>query len=277
MTLQTDKLIDILWQAAEAEIMPRFGKLGDGDVREKSEAIDLVTEADEAAERLIAREIASLMPNALFVGEESVAADSALLGKLGSADLAVVVDPVDGTFNFANGVPLFGVMMSVVKGGETVAGLILDPFAGDCHVAEKGAGAWVVPLDGERTRLSLGKGVPVEAMLGAASTGYMYGEERVALLSNLAKVRNIFSYRCAAHEYRLLVKGGMQFALYNKLMPWDHLAGALLTQEAGGYAARFDGSAYLPSHTEGGLLVATDRDSWQALRDTIFPDLATVA
>ena len=69
----------------------------------------------------------------------------------------------------------------------------------------------------------------------------------------------------------------MQFALYNKLMPWDHLAGALLTQEAGGYAARFDGSAYLPSHTDGGLLVATDRDSWQALRDTIFPHMKTAA
>ncbi len=114
-------------------------------------------------------------------------------------------------------------------------------------------------------------------MLGAASTGYMYGEERVALLSNLAKVRSFFSYRCAAHEYRLLAKGGMQFALYNKLMPWDHLAGALLSQEAGGYAARFDGSAYLPSHTEGGLLVATDRDSWQALRDTIFPNIKPAA
>jgi fructose-1,6-bisphosphatase/inositol monophosphatase family enzyme len=276
VTIPTDKLIDILWQAAEAEIMPRFGKLGDGDIREKSEAIDLVTEADEAAERLIAREIAALMPGVLFVGEESVAADPALLGRLGSADIAVVVDPVDGTFNFANGVPLFGVMMSVVKGGETVAGLILDPFAGDCHVAEKGAGAWAVPLDGERKRLSLGKGLAVQDMLGAASTGYMYGDERASLLANLAKVRSFFSYRCAAHEYRLLAKGGMQFALYNKLMPWDHLAGALITQEAGGHAARFDGSPYLPSHTDGGLMLATDRESWKALRDTIFPNIPAV-
>lgn len=271
MAIQIDKLIDILWQAAETEIMPRFGKLGDGDIREKSEAIDLVTEADEAAERLIARELARLMPEALFVGEESVAADPALLGRLGSAELAVVVDPVDGTFNFANGVPLFGVMMSVVRGGETIAGLILDPFAGDCHVAEKGAGAWAVPLDGERKRLSIGAGPALSDMLGAASTGYLYGEERRLLLENLAKVRSFFSYRCAAHEYRLLAKGGMQFALYNKLMPWDHLAGALIVSEAGGYAARFDGSPYLPAHTDGGLLVACDRDSWQALRQTLFP------
>lgn len=271
-TIPTDKLIDVLWQAAEAEIMPRFGKLGDGDIREKSEAIDLVTEADEAAERLIAREIARLLPDALFVGEESVASDPGLLGKLEGADLAIVVDPVDGTFNFANGVPLFGVMMSVVRGGETVAGIILDPFAGDCHVAEKGAGAWAVPLDGERTRLKMiGAPMDVAEMLGCASTSYFYGDARSALLANLAKVRSFFSYRCAAHEYRLLVKGGMQFALYNKLMPWDHLAGALITQEAGGYAARFDGSRYLPHQTDGGILVASDKDSWMALRETLFP------
>lgn len=273
MTIQIDKLVEVLWQAAEAEIMPRFGKLGDDDIREKSEAIDLVTEADEAAERLIAGAIAELMPDALFVGEEAVAADPALLARLGEADLAVVVDPVDGTFNFANGVPLFGVMMSVVKGGETVAGLILDPFAGDCHIAEKGAGAFAVDLDGNRTRLSVGAALPLEDMLGCASTSYFYGEARSSLLTNLARVRSFFSYRCAAHEYRLMAKQGMQFALYNKLMPWDHLAGSLIITEAGGYAARFDGSAYAPSHTEGGLLVANDRESWRVLQKTLFPNL----
>ena len=273
-TIQTDRLIDILWQAVEVEILPRFGKLSDEDIRTKSEAIDMVTEADEGAERLIHAEVSKLMPDALFVGEESVAADPALLAKLGGADLAVVVDPVDGTFNFANGVPLFGVMMSVIKGGETVAGLILDPFAGDCHVAEKGAGAHVVKLDGAHKPLRVAAPLPVDQMLGASSTGYFYGDERANLLANLGLVRSTFSYRCAAHEYRLLAKGGMQFALYNKLMPWDHLAGALLVEEAGGHVARFDGSRYLPSHTSGGLLAACDKDSWLALRNTLFPQRA---
>jgi fructose-1,6-bisphosphatase/inositol monophosphatase family enzyme len=277
VTIQIDKLIDILWQAAETEIMPRFGKLDDSDIREKTEAIDLVTEADEAAERLIAREIADLMPNALFVGEEAVAADPALLDKLGGAEIAVVVDPVDGTYNFANGVSLFGVMMSIVKGGQTVAGIILDPFAGECHVAEKGAGAWSIPLDGERRRLRMaGSRLSVEEMFGCVSTGFFYGQERMDLLANLAKVRSFFCYRCAAHEYRVLVKGGMQFALYNKLMPWDHLAGTLIVQEAGGHAARFDGSPYLPGHTKGGLLAASDPDTWRALRDTLFPHMPLV-
>ncbi|SCX01621.1 Inositol-1-monophosphatase SuhB [Agrobacterium sp. DSM 25558] len=110
MTVELDiaSLANALQEAAGVEIMPRFRNLGEGDVRIKTEAIDLVTEADEAAERLIRDRVAEFMPDALFVGEEAVAADPSLLTKLGEADLAVVVDPIDGTFNFAAGLPLFG-------------------------------------------------------------------------------------------------------------------------------------------------------------------------
>ncbi len=58
--------------------------------------------------------------------------------------------------------------------------------------------------------------------------------------------------------------------MYNKLMPWDHLAGTLIAQEAGGHAARFDGSPYRPTDLEGGLLVASNPDSWRVLRDEII-------
>ena len=83
--------------------MPRFRNLSEADIRQKTSATDLVTEADEAAERWIARECRSLAPDALFLGEESVAADPALLDRLDDAELAIVVDPVDGTANFAAG------------------------------------------------------------------------------------------------------------------------------------------------------------------------------
>jgi fructose-1,6-bisphosphatase/inositol monophosphatase family enzyme len=107
-------------------------------------------------------------------------------------------------------------------------------------------------------------------MVGMASAGYFYGETRERILVNLAKVRLFASYRCAAHEYRTFASGHVQFALYNKLMPWDHLAGTLIGTEAGGYIRRLDGSAYLPHHVEGGLLAATDEDSWQTLRREII-------
>ena len=145
MSVELDiaSLANALQEAAAVEILPRFRNLGEGDVRVKTEAIDLVTEADEAAERLIRARVAEFMPDALFVGEEAVAADPSLLEKLGDADLAVVVDPIDGTYNFAAGLPLFGVMLSVVSKGETVAGIIFDPMGNDWVIAEKGSGAWL--------------------------------------------------------------------------------------------------------------------------------------
>jgi fructose-1,6-bisphosphatase/inositol monophosphatase family enzyme len=263
-------LADLLRRAAKAEILPRFRRLGSDDVRAKSEATDLVTEADLQAERMIKGEAAALWPDAVFVGEESVAADPALLGKLEGADLAIVVDPVDGTFNFASGIPAFGVMASVVAKGETVAGIIYDPMGDDWAITEKGGGAWLRRPGGETERLSVAAPVALEDMVGMASTGFLPKPKRGEILANLAKVRFLANYRCAAHEYRAFAGGHVHYLMYNKLMPWDHLAGTLLSIEAGAHAARFDGSPYLPRHTSGGLLVAPDKESWDILRREVF-------
>ncbi len=101
---------------------------------------------------------------ALFIGEESVAADPALLERLSGADLAVIVDPIDGTFNYASGLPLFGVMASVVAGGETVAGIIYDPMGNDWVIAEKGSGAWFCRADGTQEQMTV---TPAPAALDA--------------------------------------------------------------------------------------------------------------
>jgi fructose-1,6-bisphosphatase/inositol monophosphatase family enzyme len=267
---------DVEWLAgmlagvAAQEIMPRFRRLGVGDVRRKTSAADLVTEADERAEREIVRELSARYPGALIVGEEACSADPSLMNGLAEADLAFVIDPVDGTFNFASGVPLFGVMLAVVASGETVAGIIHDPVGGDWTMASRGAGAWVRHRDGSRDRLRVADPVPVSEMTGSISWAFMQEPLRSTLARNHAKCLSHFGYRCAAHEYRLLASGHAHFVVYNKLMPWDHLAGALLHAEAGGYSARFDGSAYRPGHLDGGLLVAPDRESWNELRSALW-------
>jgi len=269
-TIDVTTLADLLRRAAKAEILPRFRRLGSDDVRAKSEATDLVTEADLQAERMIKAEAAALWPDAVFIGEESVAADPDLLGKLEGADLAIVVDPVDGTFNFASGIPAFGVMASVVSKGETVAGIIYDPMGDDWVMAEKGGGAWLRRPGGEAERLAVAAPVALEEMVGMASTGFLPKPKRSEILANLAKVRFLANYRCAAHEYRAFAGGHVHYLMYNKLMPWDHLAGTLISIEAGAHAARIDGSPYLPHHTSGGLLIAPDKDSWDILRSEVF-------
>ncbi|MFD1326557.1 inositol monophosphatase family protein [Mycoplana ramosa] len=272
MTTRIDinALAFLLSEAAEAEIRPRFRALGEGDVRTKTSAIDLVTEADEAAERYIRAGMEAVLPGALFIGEESVAAEPALLSKLAQADLAVIVDPIDGTFNFAAGVPLFGVMAAVVSGGETIAGVIYDPMGDDFVLAEKGAGAWQTGGNRPAVRLRATDAVPLSEMTGMASTSFLPAEKRARVMANLAKVAFAANYRCAAHEYRTFAAGHLHYLMYNRLMPWDHLAGTLISQEAGAYAARFDGSAYEPRHLDGGLLIAPDSESWHMLRRKVF-------
>lgn len=263
-------LANILRDAARAEALPRFRRLDASMVSTKTEAIDLVTEADVATEEVIKARLAAHMPEALFVGEESVAADPALLLRLAEADFAVVVDPIDGTANYAAGLPLFATMAAVVSRGETIAGIIYDPMGDDWIMAEKGGGAWLRRPNGEAVRLRVAAPLPLAQMVGMASVAYMPADKRPQVLQNTDKLRLLSNFRCAGHEYRTFASGHGQFVCYNKLMPWDHLGGALISQEAGGYAARIDGSAYLPSHVDGGLLVAINRDAWEELRREVF-------
>ncbi|TGT93264.1 MAG: inositol monophosphatase [Mesorhizobium sp.] len=267
-----DWLAKLLSDAATAEIMPRFRRLDEGEVRQKTSAADLVTQADVNAERLITVRLRERYPQAMIVGEEACSDDPSLLQGLGEADLAFVIDPVDGTFNFASGVPLFGVMLGVVVKGETVAGIIHDPVGKDWLIGAKGAGSHIRHAHGTLEKVHVAEPVPISAMTGAVSWQYMPEPDRSRLARNQTKSLSQFGYRCAAHEYRLLASGHAHFVVYNKLMPWDHLAGVLIHAEAGGYAARFDGSDYLPSHVGGGLLVAPDKESWRELRRELWAE-----
>jgi len=261
-----DRLSTILAEAADAEIMPRFRSLEDGGIREKTGALDLVTDADEQGEWMIRDLCAKAFPNALFVGEESVARDKALLGKIGGADLAIIVDPIDGTSNFAWGLPLFGVMAAVVSRGQTIAGLIYDPVGQDWHKGLKGEGAWGESMHGYIRELKVAKPDALAEMTGLSSWYLMPEPQRSKTVASLAKTKACFNYRCAAYEYRLIAEGLVHFSLHYKLMPWDHAAGVLIHQEAGGYSALLDGMPYDATKHEGGIISAPDRETWELIR-----------
>src|SRR4029077_6332694 len=125
---------------------------------------DLVTEADEAAERMITAGIVKQFPGCVVVGEEATAADPSRLNLLANADLAFVVAPVDGTANFAAGLPLFGVMAAAIVRGEVVAAAIHDPICDDTALAIRGEGAWSEASDGRRTDLHVASPVPLAEM-----------------------------------------------------------------------------------------------------------------
>jgi fructose-1,6-bisphosphatase/inositol monophosphatase family enzyme len=264
MPLDIDRVSAILRDVAEEEILPRFRSLDPTEIREKGPG-DLVTVADEAAERALASRLTALLPGSTVVGEEAAAADPRILARIAGDAPAWIVDPIDGTINFANGRPTFGVMVALARGGETVAGWIHDPAGGRMATAERGQGAW---LDGRR----LGVAAPAapSAMRGFLSTRFFEAPVRARLEAAKPRLGGASSLGCAAHEYLRIAAGEAHFGVYARLMPWDHAAGALLHREAGGWQAKLDGSPYAPTEHGGGLLAAPDEGSWRALRELLF-------
>ena len=264
------EVVELLRNAARREIMPRFRKLDPGEIRQKSGPLDLVTEADEAAERAITKGLLDRFPGAVVVGEEATSAEPSRLKLLADADLAFVVDPVDGTANFAAGLPLFGVMAAAIAHGEVVAAIIHDPICDDTALALRGEGAWIATPDGRHTALLVAAPVPASEMTGNVSWRYLPEPQRGRVCANMPLLGGTWDYRCAAHEYRMACAGHCHMLFFNRLLPWDHAPGWLLHKEAGGYSARLDGTPYTPLRTDGGLICAPDRESWQAVRDVLL-------
>ena len=263
-------VVEIMREVARTEILPSWRILSPGAIRFKTSIHDIVTDADEAAETAITAMLRARFPGAAVIGEEATAANPALLDRLAEAELAFIVDPIDGTKNFSAGLPLFGVIIGVAHRGEVIAGFILDPIGNDVAIGLRGEGAWIETADGRRNDLRVAQAAPLHDMVGCVAWNQLAEPVKTTLLTNLAKVRAAPSYRCGAHEYRMIAGGHYHFLLQGKIMPWDHAAGWLIHREAGGFAARFDGSPYNATTHSGGILCAPDEDSWRLLRDTLF-------
>ena len=272
--IDLDRLGTMVLAAARDEILPRFRNLGTAETLNKTSTEDLVTVADRGMEARLAADIAAAWPGAAIVGEEAVFEDARILDRIGDAETCFILDPIDGTWNFAHGLPVFGVIVAVTRNGETVQGLIADPLGGDYVCAEKGGGAWHVGKDRRRSRLSVAGGAPLDGMSGYVGLGLYPRETRSQLVTRFAEFVRVLSLRASAYEYRMLAQGSMHFSLNAELKPWDHAAGVLIHAEAGGHAGLIDGRDYTPTLREGRLMLAPDRDSWQALRAHFGPALA---
>lgn len=268
MTFEIDAVTDLILEVTADKIMPRFQALQKHEVSEKSGG-DLVTVADVEAEQALAPRLRALLPGSLVVGEEAVHGSPDLMAHLDDEGAVWLIDPVDGTGNFAEGKPVFAVMIGLLRGGETVAGWIHDPVNGRTAVAEHGAGARMAGAP-----LRLGPARPLAEMSGTlhAST-YAPKDMTAQVQRRRARLNTVKSLRCAGWEYLRLAQDEMQFSLFSRLMPWDHVPGTLIYREAGGCALCLDGTPYRADrYREHGVLLAPDEASWQAIHDTLFAD-----
>ncbi|HWZ88810.1 MAG TPA: inositol monophosphatase family protein [Polyangiaceae bacterium] len=271
-----EALGELLQEVAEREILPRWQRLAEGDIISKASASDpedLVTVADRVAERVLTARLPELWPGSVVIGEEAVAEAPSVLDALHGERPVWLVDPIDGTKNFAAGSQPFGVMVALVEHGETVLSGIYLPVERDLYLAERGSGA---TCNGQRfVAHAPGSG----KLTGTLYTRFMPPAVLGSLNARPEQLLLAESPQCAAFEYARLARGARDFALYYRLFPWDHAPGVLLVREAGGMARSPQepgAREYSPRDAKPMLLVAADAARWETVRNALFTPPAGV-
>jgi myo-inositol-1(or 4)-monophosphatase len=207
------------------------------EVHAKGEAYNLVTEADLAAEKLIISRITEAFPGHTILAEETAASAEA-------AEDMWVIDPLDGTNNFAHSFPFFCVSIAYCRSGEPVVGVVYDPLRDELFSAERGKGAF---LNDRPIRVSSGSDLG-ESVL---ATGFFYdrGDMMRRTLQQIQTffekpIRGIRRTGSAALDQCYVAAGRLDGFWELRLSPWDYAAGALIIAEAGGRMTSIEGKPF---------------------------------
>ena len=215
------------------EIRRHFGRIGQVD---KKGPIDLVTIADRDSEKQIISAITEVFPDHSIMAEESEQ-------HRGEEDLLWVIDPLDGTTNFAHGVPIFAVSIALSSGGDTLVGVILNPVSGELFSAIRGQGA---SLNGNP--ISVTKTATVAESLLVTGFSYKIADDARQAVQRfeqcLRASRGVRRLGAAALDLCFLACGRFEAFWEKDLKPWDTAAGALIAEEAGARISTYDGSPF---------------------------------
>ena len=239
----------------------QMSRLGAGMQVEKKGAIDLVTDTDREIERDFRALIASRFPGHQVLGEEySPAADLARV-----PEFCWIFDPIDGTTNFAHGLPIFSASLALEIDGVAVVGAVYDPNRRELFTAERGSGAW---LNGAPMQVS-GAEVLIDSLL---CTGFPYTvqqrpDELVGLFAHFLGIsRAVRRLGSAAIDLCYVAAGRLDGFWELHLGPWDIAAGALIVEEAGGRVTGTDGA---PFASRRGNVLATNGRLHQSMIQAI--------
>jgi fructose-1,6-bisphosphatase/inositol monophosphatase family enzyme len=245
-------------EVATRVIMPAFqsGVAIDAIFKAPGEAVTVV---DRQSEEFLAERLLRILPGVKVVGEEAVHQDPTLLDHL-ARGACWIIDPLDGTNNYIAGREPFGVLVALACDGLPVAGWILDPVSGRLCSAIAGQGA---RMNGSYFRVSAHAAskprVGLTKLFHDTAT-------RAAIMNELAHEYTIVDApRCAADIYPRVAQGALDAAMFTRTIAWDHAAGVLFLNEAGGCAKRPDGEEYHCSRSSDGLIAARSPAQWCAL------------
>jgi myo-inositol-1(or 4)-monophosphatase len=214
----------------------------------------VATEADVLSEKYVMEQIRAAYPGHKILSEEDAFARELKLEGAKDSEYLWLIDPLDGTNNFYNKVPFFGVSLALNKGNATVAGVVYNPVSCELFYAVRGQGAYLVRLIGDRevrVRLSAGttkKGFK-EALLSANLTSKRVEKD---LLKEFPEVRAMRRFGSAALELSYVAAGMLDAYWEHRLQPWDMAAAGLICQEAGVKISGIAGEKY---HAFGGSVL----------------------
>jgi myo-inositol-1(or 4)-monophosphatase len=223
--------------AARAGAIVRERWQSGGSVEIKSTSIDLVTEVDRACEAAILETLTSRFPTHSFLAEES--------GGRGDGEFRWLIDPLDGTTNFAHGYPQTAVSIALTRGGQTLLGVVYDPLREELFLARKGEGA---RLNDRPLRVSAAERLATSLL----ATGFPYDRREHAdfylafFKTFMMRTQGIRRAGSAALDLCWVAAGRVDGFWEWKLKPWDTAAGALMVEEAGGRVTDFEGAPFDP-------------------------------
>ncbi|MFE9437269.1 inositol monophosphatase family protein [Streptomyces sp. NPDC006640] len=227
---RTSDVEEVIRRAAAAEIMPRFRQLAAHEIDQKSGPHDLVTDADRKAEEFLTEALTALLPGSVVVGEEAVHADPASYGAIGGTAPVWIVDPVDGTRQFVHGDSGFCTLVALVLDGVVHASWTFAPAREEFATAIRGRGA---VLDG--VPLRSGSPEPGRDLdIAMSHPDYTTEDQKRALLG--LRSEGVVARPCgsAGLEYLAVARGELDATAFSWEAAWDHAAGLLLVEEAGG-------------------------------------------
>ena len=232
MTYSLTALKDIIIHAAQDELMPRFARVERQHKRDGS----VLTEADLAVQSRIAEQLLQQWPETVFLGEEMTAAEQTEL--LSSGKPVWCLDPLDGTSNFAAGIPYFCVSLALLQQGEVLLGMVYDPVRDECFTAggEQGARLNGTPLRVAQTGLELGQ---TTALIDFKRLD----KELATRLVTQIPYASQRSFGSVALDWCWLAAGRCHIYLHGRSNIWDYAAGNYIFAAAGGYSSTLDGEA----------------------------------
>ncbi|HEU4838819.1 MAG TPA: inositol monophosphatase [Micavibrio sp.] len=272
MKIDHQKVSDVIREVAADKIAPRFRQLKKSEVRAKSGPNDLVTVADEEAEIELTRILPTILPGSLVLGEEAVSSGKVLRDVLKQSEYPVwIVDPVDGTNNFAHGKEVFGTMVCLIDKGERVASWIYQIPRERLISCEKGAG---IRIDGAAFQPPARpeEGAPFSELSALVSRKFMPPKIGPYVGDKIGMLKEADSYWCCAWDYIELLEGRAAFSVYNRIEPWDHMAGVLMLEEAGLHVRKWDWSVYGGADLDGGLISAASEGLWRRVYDEFLKE-----